>query len=70
MNPDVYQGIWGGSKCRDSPVQTTRQCNCSPTECNATEMYYKQLEEIFKYSLPTGKVAGIFAESIQVGINL
>ncbi|KAJ9575898.1 hypothetical protein L9F63_007210, partial [Diploptera punctata] len=65
MNPDVYQGIWGGSKCRDSPVQTTRQCNCKPSECYASEMYYKQLEEIFKYSLPTGKVAALFAESIQ-----
>lgn len=19
--PDVYRGIWGGNKCRDSPVQ-------------------------------------------------
>jgi alanine-glyoxylate transaminase/(R)-3-amino-2-methylpropionate-pyruvate transaminase len=29
-------------------------------------MYYAQLEEVFKYSLPRGKVAGFFAESIQV----
>lgn len=23
MNPDPYHGLWGGSNCRDSPVQTT-----------------------------------------------
>nr|CAD7263477.1 unnamed protein product [Timema shepardi] len=65
MNPDVYQGLWGGSKCRDSPVQTSRECSCSEGHCKASEMYYGQLEEVFKYSLPRGKVAGLFAESIQ-----
>ncbi|XP_021916539.1 alanine--glyoxylate aminotransferase 2, mitochondrial isoform X3 [Zootermopsis nevadensis] len=65
MNPDVYQGLWGGSHCRDSPVQTTRHCNCKPNECNACDMYYGQLEEIFKYSVPKGKIAGLFAESVQ-----
>ncbi|XP_065340976.1 alanine--glyoxylate aminotransferase 2, mitochondrial [Cloeon dipterum] len=65
MNPDVYQGIWGGSHCRDSPVQSTRKCSCKPDECQACDMYYGQLEEVFKFSLPRGKVAGFFAESIQ-----
>jgi alanine-glyoxylate transaminase/(R)-3-amino-2-methylpropionate-pyruvate transaminase len=70
MNPDVYQGLWGGSHCRDSPVQTNRQCDCKPNECHACDMYYCQLEEVFKYSVPTGKLAGFFAESIQAGICL
>ncbi|PSN48528.1 Alanine--glyoxylate aminotransferase 2 [Blattella germanica] len=65
MNPDVYRGLWGGSQCRDSPVQTTRLCVCEQSKCNAGEMYYQQLEEIFKYSIPTGKLAALFAESIQ-----
>lgn len=65
MNPDVYRGIWGGSNCRDSPVQTDRQCDCGDGKCKASENYYNQLEEIFLYSLPRGKVAGLFAESIQ-----
>lgn len=67
MNPDVYKGLWGGANCRDSPVQTQRNCNCGDN-CAASEMYYEQLEEIFRYSLPRGKVAALFAESIQVGI--
>lgn len=64
MNPDVYRGLWGGSKCRDSPIQTQRMCHCEE-QCSAADMYYEQLEEIFKYSLPRGKVAALFAESIQ-----
>lgn len=66
MNPDPYQGLWGGKHCRDSPVQTTRDCSCAAGECEAADKYYTQLEEVFKYSLPRGKVAGLFAESIQV----
>lgn len=65
MNPDPYQGLWGGKHCRDSPVQTTRDCGCAAGECEAGDKYYTQLEEVFKYSLPRGKVAGLFAESIQ-----
>uniref|UniRef100_A0A8C1NDM9 Alanine--glyoxylate aminotransferase 2, mitochondrial n=1 Tax=Cyprinus carpio TaxID=7962 RepID=A0A8C1NDM9_CYPCA len=30
MCPDVFRGLWGGSHCRDSPVQTIRECSCSP----------------------------------------
>ena len=71
MNPDPYKGLFGGSYCRDSPVQALRQCNCTANgQCSATEAYLKQLDEIFKYSLPKdGKVAAFFAESIQVRKN-
>ncbi|XP_046993138.1 alanine--glyoxylate aminotransferase 2, mitochondrial-like isoform X1 [Schistocerca americana] len=65
MNPDVYQGIWGGAQCRDSPAQTTRTCDCQPNKCQASDLYYDQLEAIFKYSLPRGQVAGLFAEAVQ-----
>uniref|UniRef100_A0A182T242 Alanine--glyoxylate aminotransferase 2, mitochondrial n=1 Tax=Anopheles maculatus TaxID=74869 RepID=A0A182T242_9DIPT len=65
MNPDPYTGIWGGNQCRDSPVQTTRNCDCQDGECKASDKYYEQLEQIFKYSVPRGKVAAMFAESIQ-----
>lgn len=65
MNPDPYQGIWGGDHCRDSPVQTSRHCDCPPHRCYAGDNYYAQLENVFKYSLPRGKLAGMFAESIQ-----
>ncbi|XP_055855482.1 alanine--glyoxylate aminotransferase 2, mitochondrial isoform X1 [Episyrphus balteatus] len=66
MNPDPYLGIWGGSACRDSPCQTDRKCECnSESGCSAASEYYKQLEQVFKFSLPRGKVAAMFAESIQ-----
>ncbi|XP_026464938.1 alanine--glyoxylate aminotransferase 2, mitochondrial-like [Ctenocephalides felis] len=65
MNPDPYQGIWGGAHCRDSPVQTDRKCDCDIDHCRAGDLYYKQLKEVFKYSLPRGRVAAFFAESIQ-----
>ncbi|KAL9907353.1 alanine--glyoxylate aminotransferase 2, mitochondrial [Glossina fuscipes fuscipes] len=66
MNPDPYQGLWGGSHCRDSPVQVNRECNCKKNgSCLASDMYYKELEQTFLHSLPCGKVAGMFAESIQ-----
>lgn len=29
MCPDVFRGPWGGSRCRDSPVQTIRDCSCA-----------------------------------------
>ncbi|XP_030385142.1 alanine--glyoxylate aminotransferase 2, mitochondrial isoform X2 [Scaptodrosophila lebanonensis] len=64
MNPDPYQGIWGGDACRDSPVQTSRSCQCQDS-CQAGVEYYNELEQTFKYSLPRGRVAAMFAESIQ-----
>ena len=72
MNPDPYRGIYGGNKCRDSPVQVLgRDCDCAGGQCKAEEGYLEQLEEVLKYStqtgLPAGKnIAGFFAESIQV----
>lgn len=65
MNPDVYRGIWGGKYCRDSPVQTVRQCSCTPTECEAKAKYLEQLSEVYHYSIPRGRVAAFFAESMQ-----
>lgn len=66
MHPDPYQGIWGGKACRDSPIQVDRNCDCTEaTGCKASQNYYNELEQTFKYSLPRGKVAAMFAESIQ-----
>eukprot|EP00794_Sanderia_malayensis_P018972 gene18972-20879_t len=63
-NPDVYKGAWGGSKCRDSPIQADRDCNCSPGECLACDRYIDQLQEVLDYQVPS-KIAGFFAEPIQ-----
>jgi alanine-glyoxylate transaminase / (R)-3-amino-2-methylpropionate-pyruvate transaminase len=65
MNADPYTGIWGGKNCRDSPVQTTRHCDCPANQCLASDKYYEQLEKVFKFSLPRGQCAAMFAESIQ-----
>lgn len=64
MNPDVYRGIWGGAKCRDSPVQTSRQCSCS-SKCQAADKYFEQLHNLVKYNIREGSIAAFFAESIQ-----
>lgn len=66
MNPNVYAGLWGGKYCRDSPIQTLRNCNCKDSsECQASTEYYKQFEELFSYTIPKGGVAAFIAESIQ-----
>ncbi|XP_047502958.1 alanine--glyoxylate aminotransferase 2, mitochondrial-like [Penaeus chinensis] len=64
-NPDPYQGIWGGY--RDSPIQSTRANESTVVDgvCSSAEKYVSQLEEVIKYSIPKGKVAAFFAESIQ-----
>ncbi|XP_077504942.1 alanine--glyoxylate aminotransferase 2, mitochondrial-like [Amblyomma americanum] len=64
MNPDPYRGVWGGAKCRDSPVQTDRTCSCG-TECEAASRYADQLSEVLQQSVSKKKVAAFFAESIQ-----
>lgn len=46
MNPDPYGGVWGGRHCRDSPIQTERSCNCRDGNCEASDMYFQQLEEV------------------------
>lgn len=65
MNPDPYRGVWGGRYCRDSPVQTTRSCDCSKDHCQAADRYVEQTEEILNYEVSKKKVAGMFIESIQ-----
>lgn len=66
MNPDVYLGPWGGSKCRDTPIsQNSRKCNCK-NECAASEKYFTEFLDTFKFSLPKdGNLAAFIAESIQ-----
>jgi alanine-glyoxylate transaminase/(R)-3-amino-2-methylpropionate-pyruvate transaminase len=66
MNPDPYRGIWGGQYCRDSPIQTTRSCNCQKDHCQASDRYVEQLDELLKYEVSKKRVAGMFIESIQV----
>lgn len=69
MNADPYRGEWGGKHCRDSPIQTTRTCNCTPGQCAASGKYVDQLDEVLRYSAPKGRVGGFFAESIQVNLQ-
>lgn len=64
-NPDVFQGPWGGSKCRDSPVQTTRSCSCEEGRCEAEDRYIDALKDVIRFSIPKTGMAAFFAESIQ-----
>ncbi|KAM3599882.1 uncharacterized protein V6R79_013269 [Siganus canaliculatus] len=64
MCPDVFRGIWGGSHCRDSPVQSIRDCSCAQGQCMASQHYIGQLKETFATSLPS-QIAAFFAEPIQ-----
>ncbi|XP_028029162.1 alanine--glyoxylate aminotransferase 2, mitochondrial [Bombyx mandarina] len=61
-HPDPYRGSWGG--CRDSISQVAGACSC-PGECVSTEKYIHQLDELLGNSVPAGRVAAFFAESIQ-----
>lgn len=63
MCPDVYRGIWGGSHCRDSPVQTTRTCSCSPDSCEAKDRYIEQLKDTLETSTAR-RIAAFIAEPI------
>lgn len=66
MNPDVYRGPWGGKHCRDSPIQTNRDCDCGANECKACDNYVAQVHDVLQHSTPKGgKVAAFIAESIQ-----
>ncbi|XP_005078059.1 alanine--glyoxylate aminotransferase 2, mitochondrial isoform X2 [Mesocricetus auratus] len=67
MCPDIFRGPWGGSYCRDSPVQTVRKCSCSPDCCQAKEQYIEQFKETLNTSVAKS-IAGFFAEPIQ-GVN-
>ncbi|XP_072397761.1 alanine--glyoxylate aminotransferase 2, mitochondrial-like [Diabrotica undecimpunctata] len=64
MNPDIYQGIWGGNKCRDSLVQTDRHCDCTG-ECEAGLKYLEQFEYELNHDIPKTGIAAFWAESIQ-----
>ncbi|XP_045536195.1 alanine--glyoxylate aminotransferase 2, mitochondrial [Papilio machaon] len=63
--PDPYRGIWGG--CRDSLSQVPDACSC-PGDCVTSDKYAHQLSELLENSVPAGRVAALFAESIQ-GVN-
>ncbi|XP_012874072.1 PREDICTED: alanine--glyoxylate aminotransferase 2, mitochondrial [Dipodomys ordii] len=67
MCPDVFRGPWGGSHCRDSPVQTIRKCSCAPDFCQAKELYIDQFRDTLNTSVAKS-IAGFFAEPIQ-GVN-
>nr|XP_034379447.1 alanine--glyoxylate aminotransferase 2, mitochondrial isoform X3 [Arvicanthis niloticus] len=67
MCPDVFHGPWGGSHCRDSPVQTVRKCSCTPDCCQAKEQYIEQFKDTLNTSVAK-TIAGFFAEPIQ-GVN-
>ncbi|XP_029940014.1 alanine--glyoxylate aminotransferase 2, mitochondrial [Salarias fasciatus] len=64
MCPDVFRGPWGGSHCRDSPVQTIRDCGCAPGHCMANDRYIEQLKETLVTSVPN-RIAAFFGEPIQ-----
>ncbi|XP_048450581.1 alanine--glyoxylate aminotransferase 2, mitochondrial-like, partial [Rhincodon typus] len=64
MLPDVFRGIWGGSHCRDSPVQTLRSCSCSVDRCHAKDQYINQLHNTLQTAVPK-KLAAFIAEPIQ-----
>uniref|UniRef100_A0A8C9BDJ8 Alanine--glyoxylate aminotransferase 2, mitochondrial n=1 Tax=Phocoena sinus TaxID=42100 RepID=A0A8C9BDJ8_PHOSS len=66
MCPDVFCGPWGGSHCRDSPVQTIRKCSCAPDCCQAKDQYIEQFKDTLNTSVAS--IAGFFAEPIQ-GVN-
>ncbi|XP_055003144.1 alanine--glyoxylate aminotransferase 2, mitochondrial [Sorex araneus] len=67
MCPDVFRGPWGGSHCRDSPVQTIRKCSCTPDCCQAKDQYIEQFKETLSTTVAK-TIAGFFAEPIQ-GVN-
>ncbi|CAK1544867.1 unnamed protein product [Leptosia nina] len=65
MLPDPYRGIWGG--CRDSYSQVPGACSC-PGDCDTSDKYIHQLNELLENSVPRGRIAAFFAETIQ-GVN-
>ncbi|XP_063310040.1 alanine--glyoxylate aminotransferase 2, mitochondrial isoform X1 [Pelobates fuscus] len=64
MCPDVFRGIWGGSRCRDSPVQTIRNCSCPLGCCEAKDKYIEQFKETLN-TCTSKKIAAFIAEPIQ-----
>ncbi|XP_014686760.2 alanine--glyoxylate aminotransferase 2, mitochondrial isoform X4 [Equus asinus] len=64
MCPDVFRGPWGGSHCRDSPVQTIRKCSCAPDCCQAKDQYIEQFKDTLSTAVAKS-IAGFFVEPIQ-----
>ncbi|XP_014365031.2 alanine--glyoxylate aminotransferase 2, mitochondrial [Papilio machaon] len=62
MVPDPYRGIWGG--CRDSLSQVPGACSCRG-DCVTSDKYAHQLSELLNHSVPSGRLAAMFAEPIQ-----
>lgn len=62
VHPDPFRGAFGG--CRDSISQAPGSCSCTG-ECISTDKYVHQLNELLGNSVPAGRVAAFFAESIQ-----
>uniref|UniRef100_A0A7I4XY20 Alanine--glyoxylate aminotransferase 2, mitochondrial n=1 Tax=Haemonchus contortus TaxID=6289 RepID=A0A7I4XY20_HAECO len=66
MAADPYSGPWGGKNCRDSPIQTKRECSCKDGQCMATENYMHQFNETLRHDFPASSgPAAVLAESIQ-----
>ncbi|XP_013136506.1 PREDICTED: alanine--glyoxylate aminotransferase 2, mitochondrial-like [Papilio polytes] len=65
MVPNPYRGIWGG--CRDSLSQVPGAC-CCPGDCLTSDKYVHELSELLNNSVPSGRLASMFAEPIQ-GVN-
>lgn len=65
MNADVFRGPWGGARCKNSPVQTTRDCACAEGHCQACDNYLEQVEDLLRHSCSNNGIAGMFIEYIQ-----
>nr|CAH7725793.1 unnamed protein product [Callosobruchus chinensis] len=62
--PDVYKGVWGGNKCRDSPVQADRTCSCMGI-CEAGISYVEEFKSDLAHMVSKQNLAGFWAETIQ-----
>ncbi|KAK7896541.1 hypothetical protein WMY93_021866 [Mugilogobius chulae] len=67
MCPDVFRGIWGGSHCRDSPVQTIRECSCHKGVGGAVQYPRNYLKEAYKLVRERGGVC--IADEVQTGFG-
>ncbi|KAF1770146.1 hypothetical protein GCK72_001964 [Caenorhabditis remanei] len=67
LNADPYRGIFGGSNCRDSPIQVkNRKCGCAPGVCEASDKYIEQFEEMLLHDFShSSGPAAFLIESIQ-----
>ncbi|CAB3220363.1 unnamed protein product [Arctia plantaginis] len=64
---DPFRGYWGG--WRDSISQVPgASCSTTGQDCDSADKYIHQLNEVLETSIPAGRLAAMFAESIQ-GVN-